>query len=174
MQNIIIRDTTLEDLLPLRVMHAQSWRDTYPNEAEGVPRKWVEERTARWITPEGIEESKERVKDTYGHPGHFHKIAIDGDKVAGVVHAAKTEEKQHLHALYIAKEYYGTGLAGRLMEVALKWIDPNRPIDLQVVTYNERAKAFYRKYGFEEVPGTEDKYADVMPVITMERKGESA
>lgn len=172
MPDIIIRDTTIDDLLPLRTMHGQSWRDTYPNEAEGVPRQWVEERTARWITPEGIEESKEHVKDTYGHPEHLHKIALDGERVAGVVHAAKTSEKQHLHALYVAKEYYGTGLAQRLMDEVFDWIDPKRPIDLEVVTYNERAKAFYRKCGFKEVPGTEDKYADVLPVITMERKGE--
>ncbi len=173
MQDIIIRDTTLEDLLPLRTMHGQSWRDTYPNEAEGVSRAWVEERTARWITPEGIAESKEKMKGTYGHPDHFNKIALDGDKVVGVVHASRTTENQHLQALYIAKEYYGTGLAQQLMEAALKWIDPGRPIDLQVVTYNERAKAFYRKYEFEEVPGTEDKFAEVIPVITMERKGEN-
>ena len=97
-----------------------------------------------------------------------------GDKVVGVVHVAKTPEKQHLHALYIAKEYYGSGLAQRLMEIGLAWADPHRPIDLQVATYNERAKAFYRKYGFEEVPGTEEKFAETIPVVTMERKGESA
>jgi len=173
MQDIIIRDTTVDDLLPLRTMHGQSWRDTYPNEAEGVSRQWVEERTAGWITPEGIEQSKEHVKDIYGHPEHLHKIAVAGDRVVGIVHVAKTAEKQHLHALYIAKEYYGTGLAQRLMDTALKWIDPDRPIDLQVVTYNDRAKAFYRKYGFKEIPGTEEKFAEVIPVITMERKGES-
>jgi ribosomal protein S18 acetylase RimI-like enzyme len=90
-----------------------------------------------------------------------------------VIHVLKNAEKQHLHALYVAKEYYGTGLAQRLMEMALQWIDPHRPIDLQVVTYNERAKAFYRKYGFEELPGTEEKFADIIPVITMERKGDA-
>ncbi|HEU4715447.1 MAG TPA: GNAT family N-acetyltransferase [Candidatus Saccharimonadales bacterium] len=174
MQDIIIRDTTADDLLALRTTHGQSWRDTYPNEAEGVSREWVEARTAGWITPEGIENSKEHVKDIYGHPNHLHKIAVEGDKVVGVVHVAKTPEKQHLHALYIAKEYYGSGLAQRLMEIGLAWADPHRPIDLQVATYNERAKAFYRKYGFEEVPGTEEKFAETIPVVTMERKGESA
>lgn len=170
---ITIRDTTIEDLLPLRTMHGESWRDTYPNEDHGVSRKWVEERTASWITPGGIEKSKEHVKDIYDHPDHFHKVAVANGKMAGVVHVSKIKEKQHLEALYIAKEYYGTGLAQKLMDEALKWIDPDRPIDLQVVTYNERARVFYRKYGFEEVPGTEDKFAEVMPVITMERKGES-
>jgi ribosomal protein S18 acetylase RimI-like enzyme len=172
-QDIIIRDTTVEDLLPLRTMHGQSWRDTYPNEAQGVPREWVEERTASWITPEGIENSKEHVKDIYGQPDHLHKIALDGSKVVGVIHVFKDAEKQHLHALYIAKEYYGAGLAQRLMNTALEWIDPHRSIDLQVVTYNERAKAFYRKYGFEEKPGTEEKFAEIIPVITMERRGET-
>jgi ribosomal protein S18 acetylase RimI-like enzyme len=173
MNDIIIRDTTVKDLLALRTMHGQSWRDTYPNEAEGVPRKWVEERTAAWITPEGIENSKEHVKGIYGHPDHLHKIALDGDKVVGVIHVLKNTEKQHLHALYVAKEYYGRGLAQCLMDAALEWIDPYRPIDLQVVTYNERAKAFYRKYGFKEKPGTEEKFAEVIPVITMEKEGEA-
>lgn len=171
MQDIIIRDTTVKDLLPLRTMHGQSWRDTYPNEAQGVSRRWVEERTAKWVTPEGIEESKEHVKDIYGHPDHFHKVATDNGKIVGVVHVSKTNEKQHLEALYIAKEYYGSGLARQLMDEALKWSDHDRSIDLQVVTYNERAKAFYRKYGFEEMPGTEAKFAEVIPVITMKREG---
>jgi ribosomal protein S18 acetylase RimI-like enzyme len=173
MQDIIIRDTTVEDLLPLRTMHGQSWRDTYPNEAEGVSRQWVEERTASWITPEGIEKSKEYVKDIYGQPNHLHKVAVDNGTIVGVVHVSKTKEKQHLEALYVAKKYYGTGLAKRLMDMALKWADPYRPIDLGVATYNDRAKAFYRKYGFEEKPGTEEKFAEVIPVITMERKGET-
>jgi GNAT superfamily N-acetyltransferase len=173
MQDIIIRNTTVEDLLPLRTMHGRSWRDTYPNEAEGVSRQWVEERTAGWITPEGIENSKEHVKDIYGHPDHLHKVVVDDGKIVGVVHVAKNPQKQHLHALYIAKEYYGTGLAQLLMDTALRWADSDRPIDLQVVTYNDRAKAFYRKYGFEEKPGTEEKFAEVIPVITMERKGEN-
>jgi ribosomal protein S18 acetylase RimI-like enzyme len=170
MQNIIIRDTTIEDLLPLRTMHGQSWRDAYPNEKEGVSRQWVEERTATWITPEGIEKSKEHAKDIYNQPGHLHKVAVVDGKIVGVVHVAKSPEKQHLHALYVAKEYYGAGVAQRLMDEALEWCDKSRPIDLQVVTYNERAKAFYRKYGFEEVPGTEEKYAEVLPAITMIKK----
>lgn len=172
MQDIIIRDTTVEDILPLRTMHGQSWRDTYPNEEQGVSREWVEERTASWITPEGIEKSKEHVKDIYGHPNHIHKVALHDGKIVGGVHISKTKEKQHLEALYIDKAYYGTGLAQRLMEEALNWSDPHRPIDLQVATYNVRAKAFYRKYGFKEKPGTEEKFAEVIPVITMEREGE--
>ena len=51
MQDIIIRDTTADDLLALRTMHGQSWRDTYPNEAEGVSREWVEARIFATVTP---------------------------------------------------------------------------------------------------------------------------
>jgi ribosomal protein S18 acetylase RimI-like enzyme len=170
MQHITIRDTTLDDVVPLRAMHGQSWRDTYPNDEYGVSRRWVEERTAAWLTPEGIEGSLEHSKNIYGKPFHLHRIAIDDGEIVGIVHASKFDGKQHLEALYVDKAYYGTGLAKRLMEQALAWCDVSWPIDLQVATYNERAKAFYRKYGFKEVAGTEELFADMIPVITMERE----
>lgn len=84
MSDVVIRDTTFEDIPKLRAMHGASWRETYPNSDHGVSQK---------------------------------------------------------------------------------------PIDLEVVTYNGRAKAFYRKYNFDEIPGTEVLFAEKIPVITMIRKG---
>lgn len=172
--HITIRNTTLDDIVPLRTMHGQSWRDTYPSEGHGVSREWVEEHTAAWLTPEGIRDSIEHSQNIYGNPGHFHQIALSGNKVVGVVHASKLEGKQHLGALYVDAAYKGTGLAHKLMQRALDWLDLTKPVDLEVVTYNDRAKAFYKKYGFEEVPGTEELFAEVIPAITMVRKGDES
>lgn len=170
LRNITIRNTTLDDMLPLRIMHAKSWLDTYPNKEYHVSRKWVEERTASWFTPEGVAKGTERSKKIYGKPEHLHQIALDGGKIVGIVHASRHESTQHLGALYVDKAYYGTGLAQQLMDHVVAWLEPSLPTDLQVAVYNERAKAFYRKYGFEEIPGTEERYAEVIPVVTMERK----
>lgn len=171
-QQIEIRKTTLNDVVELRTMHAQSWRDTYPSEENGVSREWVEERTAAWLTPEGIQRAKEHFKGLLKSSDHFHQVALVDGKIVGMTHASKADGIQHLAALYVDKRYYGAGLAQILIENALAWCDLSRPVDLEVVTYNERAKAFYRKYGFEEKTGSEHLFAEKMPVVTMEKKGE--
>lgn len=172
MNDIEIRPTTIDDIPKMRAMHARSWLDAYPNEDHGVTRKWVEERTNGWLTPEALEDSRVRFGTVYGSPQHFHRIAVKNSDVVGIVHASKTEKGQHLEALYIAKEFYGSGLAKRLMDQALNWLDLSLPVDLEVVTYNKRAQAFYKKYGFEEKIGSEHLFAEKMPVIVMERKGD--
>lgn len=172
MGNIIIRDTTFDDIPKLRVMHGAAWREAYPSPENGVSREWVEERTAGWVTPEGIERSKAHFKDIFGHSDHLHKVAVDDDEIIGLVHIFKKGKGYHLAALYIDKNHYGTGLAQKMMNLALDWSGRGQLIDLEVATYNGRAKAFYRKYGFEEIHGTESLFADTIPVITMERKGE--
>jgi ribosomal protein S18 acetylase RimI-like enzyme len=169
---IRIRDTTPEDIPRMRAMHGQSWRDTYPNDEHGVSKEFIEKRTADWVTPENLEKSKEFFKGIIGNPRHFHQIAVRGDEIVGIVHASKTDEGQTLEALYVDKKYHGNGLARQMIEKALAWCDTGRPIDLDVVAYNERAKAFYQKYGFREKPGTEKMFAEVIPTITMEREGD--
>lgn len=164
----IISDTIVE----LRKMHAASWRDTYPSPDNGVSKEWVEARTANWITPEGIKKSETHFRNIIGNPDHLHKIARCNDEVVGFLHVFRKEAGGYrLGALYAATPYHGTGLAQRLMHIAIDWCDAAQPIDLEVATYNDRAKAFYAKYEFLEKPGTEHLYAETMPVITMERKG---
>jgi ribosomal protein S18 acetylase RimI-like enzyme len=173
-QQLEIRDTTLDDLLGLRTMHAQSWRDAYESPENGVTKEWIEERVAPWTSSEGIEQSRDHFKDIFGHPDHLHQVAVDANgAIVGFIHVSKNESGQHFEAIYIDKHYYGTGLAQDLMNRALAWSDPSKSMDLDVVSYNERAKAFYKKYKFVEVPGTEDFYAEIIPVITMKREGET-
>ena len=54
--------------------------------------------------------------------------------------------------LYLRADAHGTGLAGRMMEVALKGIDPagTRTVWLGVWSGNDRAQRFYARYGFEK------------------------
>ena len=74
--------------------------------------------------------------------------------------------------MYVEKNWHGKGVSTALMQKAIDWFDTTKPIELGVVQYNERAKAFYRKWGFEEVPNSETLFADKIPSILMVRKGE--
>ncbi len=170
--NFEIRKTTFEDIEELRKMHAQSWNDTYPNEEMGVSQAWVKERTSAWLTPEGIEKSVEHFKGVFDNPDHFHRIATKNGRIIGLVHMSNLDGKQHLEGLYLDKSQHGIGLAQQLMDAALAWSDMTQPITLEVASYNERAKAFYRKYGFVEKSEDIKMFADKIPCMVMERKGD--
>ena len=58
------------------------------------------------------------------------------------------------------------------MQKIIEWSDPTKPIELGVVTYNARARAFYKKWGFEEIPGSETLFDNKIPEIKMIRKGD--
>lgn len=168
-----IRDALPTDAEAITKMHAQSWLDTYPNEEAGVSETWVRERTAAWFSDESLTKKRERIQQALHDDNLMYKVAEnENGEIVGMISPFRNEEVQRVGALYIAKPYHGTGLAQKLMDDIIAWADPRRPLELTVAIYNERAKAFYRKYGFEEVDGSEHIVHDKLPVVIMIRKGD--
>ncbi|GAB2682304.1 N-acetyltransferase [Saccharopolyspora gloriosae] len=58
-----------------------------------------------------------------------------------------------LQQIYVLQDWHGRGVAARLMEWALRTAAAEQApeIHLTVFDHNERAKRFYRRYGFAEV-----------------------
>ena len=168
-----ISPTDPNDVESAQQMHGQVWLDTYPNEPEGVTRGWVKERVASDRTREAIEKRQQFLRDNENNPARISRVAKDIDgNVIGMMHGYIDETgKQHLASLYVAKEYHGKGVANELMKQILDWSDPEKPLYLGVVSYNERAKAFYRKWGFIETDTALEPFGGVMPQIEMVRKG---
>ncbi len=71
---------------------------------------------------------------------------------AGLPHPALSPADGELYRLYLAKAAQGSGLAARLMDTALAWLDPqgDRRLWLGVWSGNLRAQRFYARYGFEK------------------------
>lgn len=171
-QEYIIRNATPADAEAIIKMHATSWLDTYPDEKAGVSFEWVKDRTDKWSTPEKTAARRERIAQSLEDPNYMYKIAVKADgTVIGLACPFRDKTAQRVGGLYVDKKYQGRGLGSLLMNEILKWADPKRPFELEVASYNERAKAFYRKYGFMEVKGSERLY-DVIPVVEMIRKGD--
>ena len=82
------------------------------------------------------------------------------------------EGTQHVGSLYVEQGWHGKGVGAALMQKVIDWFDPRKPIELGVVNYNERAKAFYRKWGFEEVPGSKTLLDSKIQEVKMIRKGD--
>ncbi len=167
-----IRDAVQTDIPAILKMHAQSWLDTYPNEKAGVTREWVQKRVDSWFTSDKLTSRAQKIKQAQDDPDMLYRVAEKDGDIAGICAAIRNEETQVVGAVYVDTRYYGTGLAQRLMDEIMAWSDPERPLELEVASYNERAKAFYRKYGFEEVEGSEHRLHEMMPVIKMIRKGD--
>ncbi len=58
-----------------------------------------------------------------------------------------------LKRLYLEERAKGTGLAQRLMETAMNWLDDQnlKPVTLSVYEDNLRAQKFYQRFGFAKV-----------------------
>lgn len=165
-----IREATPDDIEAIRRMQAQSWRDTYRNDELGVTEQWLADETASWMTPEALEKSREHLGKVFADPTQFYRVALRGDEVVGLLHLnTHSDDSKHLWGLYTAKDTHGTGLSQQLMALADAWIG-DEACDLEVASYNERAKAFYRKNGFHETDKTNGLFRGKIPTTTMVRE----
>jgi ribosomal protein S18 acetylase RimI-like enzyme len=171
-KDIQIRTATLDDVPIIRKMHADSWVDTYPNKDAGISKDWIMSLTSGWLTPEKLDGSKEHFKSVFSNSDQYYRVAAKGQNIIGIVHASKIEGAQHIEAIYIDKDHQGVGIAQQMMDNAMGWLDLEKPVTLEVASYNERAKAFYRKYGFEVDKKSEHVFADLIPTVDMTRKGD--
>lgn len=170
-EQFTIKEMQAEDVAPATEMRLQSWLDTYVNEEFGVTREWIERRNAMQRSPEN---TKRRLESfTMGKQSGTRNgwIALDsGGKVIGATTPWVDDAGvQHVGSLYVDRAWHGKGVGGGLMEKVIDWFDDNKPIELGVVAYNERAKAFYCKWGFEEVAGSEQLFDGKIPEVKMIR-----
>ena len=169
-----IREGRSDDVVASRTMLAESWLATYPNEAAGVPYEWVKNLTDSWLTADKLDQSRQILTDVINDPSIFYRLAESDGKVIGFVHAATNDDgTKELEAIYTSPETFGSGLGQQLMDVANEWIG-DKDTALKVATYNERAIRFYEKNGFQAVEGPEELYKEMIPIITMKRKGDKA
>ena len=150
-------------------MYSQSWIDTYVSPEHGVLREWVEERVAPRSRPENLGRLARTV--AYQDPeAGVDYVAVAEGRIVGMCRPYRDPEGgYHVGALYVDKAWHGTGVGSALMQKVIEFADPRKPIQLQVATFNHRARAFYRKWGFVEEPGTESLYDGVIVEITMIR-----
>jgi len=152
-------------------MRLESWLDTYVNDELGVTREWIEERNKGQMS---VEKHAQRLQKL-DNPNSAGWVALDSNGTVIGMTTPYVDDNgiQHVGSLYIDKKWYGKGVGGALMQKVIDWCDPAKPIELGVATYNERAKAFYRKWGFKEVPNSETLFADKIPEVKMIREGDA-
>ena len=130
----------------------QSWLDTYINEEYGTTKQFIDERFSQRLSKDGLEKLRQRIIENQNNPGALNLVARNNQgEIVGIVVATKGAEGNEVCAIYTKKEVHGKGVGRDLMQAALDWIGDDKEVELGVVSYNERAQAFYRKFGFEKV-----------------------
>lgn len=146
-----IQKATLHDAPELFEIQRQATLDAYPNESMGITRQDVQLRLEGkngQLIPEGIERWKREI--TSARPVHMVWTAQAQNKIVGFVVAKITQAGQHrVESLYVLPEFQGRGVGRSLIQQALDWHGQYVDIYLNVLAYNHRARALYKKLGFQ-------------------------
>lgn len=175
MKDATIQHFTIEIMQPADFMAAnevrlQSYLDAHVNDAAGITRDWVKMRNEMQRKPEIVAQRRQLMEESKS----ISWVAKDssGDVIGVASPYVSAKGVQRVGSLYVEKNWRGMGVGSSLIKKIIEWQDPTQPIRLRVATYNERAKAFYKKHGFREIPGSEHIEAEKIPVIEMIRKGD--
>ena len=79
----------------------------------------------------------------------FHSwVAIEETDLIGFCTIKQDEHENLIQALYVLPHYQNKGVGKRLLQTALDWFGHTKEVVLNVASYNEKAIAFYRAFGF--------------------------
>lgn len=120
-----------------------------------------------WQRAEGIEvaegDDKEGVAEFLARNPGLSRVALDGSAVVGVVLCGHDGRRGHIYHLAIDPPYQGRGLGKRLLDECLQQLrrtGVKRTIIL-VASDNQRGMRFWKRSGWEEIPGAEAMGIDV-------------
>ena len=135
---IIIKSMeTPEEIEDKSLVHWQTWREAYDDLLLAEFQETMTLERCRFFSQKYPENTL---------------IAIDGLKVVVFISYGNfrgwTIQAGEIIALYFLKDYYGKGIAQKLMKGALTALDYFSEIFLWVLKDNKRAIAFYQKIGF--------------------------
>ncbi len=142
-----VRDADAKDLESVARIQYDSWVDTYSSEATGVNEDDIQrhlgslvDSTMEWRR---LFESAKKETD---------KIFVidEHGQVVGFCHAKKFLKENRIVALHIDPKRHGIGAGTRIFQRVLKWFGDEKDVSLGVVATNQRAIAFYQKFGFEK------------------------
>jgi len=155
MDDIVIRVAGPDDAGLLSVLGRETFVDTF---VKGFAIPYPEEDLATFFaqayTPEvyarAIADPSRRVW-LAERGGEAVAYATAGDNA--LPHPEARPGEGELKAFYVRREMHGSGLASRLMDTALAWLDPEggRRLWIGVWSGNVRAQRFYARYGFQKV-----------------------
>lgn len=157
MPEYTISEATPEDAKGIAEVQKEGWLTTYVNDEYGVTEEDVLSKNM------GGGSHVSRWAESTTKPGAKTWTAKAGDKVVGFCFVKNGEEVNHLGALYVLSSTRGSGVGSKLVEQALDYLGREKPIELEVASYNDNAIDFYEKFGFKNMGKVEDPTSGSLP-----------
>ena len=157
MREIIILRAEEEDAGAIPQIQKDGWLSTYVNEELGITEADIlsknfdsEDRVNRWI-------------EAINKPGTATFMAKEDGVPIGFCFVKEGEEYNQLGALYVLSTAQGKGVGTKLIQQALAYLGDEKPITLEVVSYNEKAISFYESFGFERAEEIKNPISGTLP-----------
>ena len=142
MAAITIHRAQIEDIPGIKAVLAVTWRDTY---SSFVSASSIAKVIGEWHSPQVLEAEINRSSSFVG-------IAKSSpNEIVGMITANFQDELLSVTRLYVLPEFQRQGIGARLMEESCRAFPKIKRIQLDVEEQNPKARAFYRKLGFNEV-----------------------
>ena len=119
------------------------WINTYVNNDIGITKDKVIGNFREFN--EEVQKYKEYIYKIKNFSYFF--VVLDNDRLIGFSIAKKIFYKKSIDTLFINDDYQGNGLGSKLMHKMIDMLDSSK-IYVDVISYNEKAINFYKKYNF--------------------------
>ncbi len=137
---------SMKDQLGILKVRDTTWAETYANPRLGITKLMIQNHFKRKFNEEYVQKQYEYLKNKNSCTW----IVLDSKNiVVGWQFCSKDSEIKGSLGLYILPEFQGRGIGSQLIERAFKWLKKQKYIELEVVSYNENAIKFYKKFGFK-------------------------
>jgi ribosomal protein S18 acetylase RimI-like enzyme len=143
--SVTIEPASSDDLRSLVDIEETVSLEKYPNTKHRITREDVasigfgDERAAKY---------RERFLEN--DEGNIWVARLDGE-VVGFAAATKGTDRSWLRKLYVTPASQRRGVGEQLLRTALDWLGDEKEVVLGIASYDEAAKAFYSKHGFQEI-----------------------
>ena len=112
-----------------------------------------------WQRVEGLEiaegDDRESVAQFLARNQGLSRVATDGSRTVGVVLCGHDGHRGHIYHLAVDPAYQGRGLGKRLLDECLRGLRRTevKRVIIMVADDNPRARRFWKRCGYEEIPG---------------------
>jgi ribosomal protein S18 acetylase RimI-like enzyme len=175
-QSVKIERAIPDDAEVICDIRDRAWLKAYPNAELGITAEDIrinaQGRDGEFVPRRAAYLKEQFAKDDGTGLTTF--VAKVDNKVVGYVDP-RVDEQNHrrIGAIYVAPEAQGMGVGGKLMRQVLDLYGRDQDIFLEVVSYNQNAIDFYKRFGFEQtdavVPVEEGRpdYLKTLPQVEM-------
>jgi GNAT superfamily N-acetyltransferase len=159
--NCEIANATPEDALGICEVRRAVWLDTYvhddPDPLRTITAEDIEAKD--FLSAEKVEFYRVQALNT---DNQQILVARDQDRVVGVIVGRTRPEVNTFVFFFMLPEYQGQGIGRELLNKTLGWLGDDKPIEIDVVDYNQKSIDIYKRYGFYiSSPPFLDEYAEL-------------